>query len=38
MLAGMAYFALVFALGFVLGTVRTFVMKAAPDNGRLLGC
>jgi hypothetical protein len=37
MLAGMAYFALVFALGFVLGTARTFVLQAAPSHGRLLG-
>jgi hypothetical protein len=37
MLAGVAYFALVFALGFALGTVRTFVLQAAPSHGRLLG-
>ena len=37
MLAGLAYFALVFALGFLLGTVRTIFVKDAPSGGRLLG-
>jgi hypothetical protein len=36
-LAGIAYFALVFALGFLLGTVRTFFVRDAPSGGRLLG-
>lgn len=37
-LAGAAYFALVFALGFVLGTVRTIVVRDAPGgSGRLIG-
>jgi hypothetical protein len=35
--AGIAYFALVFALGFVLGTVRTLFIQHAPGGGRLLG-
>lgn len=34
---GVAYFALVFALGFLLGTVRTFFVQDAPGAGRLLG-
>jgi hypothetical protein len=33
--ASALYFGLVFALGFVLGTVRTLVLEAAPDFGRL---
>lgn len=37
MLAGAAYFALVFALGFALGTVRTIVVRDAPSGGRLIG-
>ncbi len=36
-LAGVAYFALVFALGFLLGTVRTFFVRDAPSGGRLIG-
>jgi hypothetical protein len=36
-LAGVAYFALVFTLGFVLGTVRTLFVQDAPSAGRLLG-
>lgn len=36
-LAGTAYFALVFALGFVLGTVRTIFVADAPGGGHLLG-
>jgi hypothetical protein len=35
--AGIVYFALVFALGFVLGTVRTLFVQDAPSGGRLLG-
>lgn len=36
-LAGTVYFALVFALGFLLGTVRTLFVQDAPGSGRLLG-
>jgi hypothetical protein len=36
-LAGLAYFALVFALGFLLGTARTLFVRDAPSDGRLLG-
>lgn len=36
-LAGIAYFALVFALGFLLGTVRTLFVQEAPSGGRLVG-
>jgi hypothetical protein len=36
-LAGIAYFALVFALGFLLGTVRTIFVQDAPSAIRLLG-
>lgn len=36
-LPGIAYFALVFALGFLLGTVRTLFVRDAPGAGRLLG-
>lgn len=35
--AGIVYFAMVFALGFVLGTVRTLFVQHAPSGGRLLG-
>ena len=35
--AGIAYFALVFALGFLLGTLRTIFVQDAPSMGRLLG-
>jgi hypothetical protein len=35
--AGASYFALVFALGFVLGTLRTLVVADAPGGSRLLG-
>jgi hypothetical protein len=35
--AGLVYFALVFALGFLLGTVRTIFVADAPGAGRLLG-
>lgn len=35
--AGIAYFALVFALGFALGTVRTLFVAHAPGAGRLVG-
>lgn len=37
MLPGIAYFALVFALGFLLGTLRTLFVRDAPGAGRLLG-
>jgi hypothetical protein len=37
LLAGIVYFAFVFALGFVLGTVRTLFVQDAPSAGRLLG-
>lgn len=36
-IAGVAYFALVFALGFLLGTVRTMFVHDAPGSGRLVG-
>jgi hypothetical protein len=36
-LAGIAYFSLVFALGFLLGTVRTIFVQDAPSAIRLLG-
>jgi hypothetical protein len=36
-LAGAYYCALVFALGFVLGTVRTLFVQDAPSGGRLTG-
>lgn len=35
--AGLTYFALVFALGFLLGTVRTLFVPDAPGQGRLVG-
>jgi hypothetical protein len=37
LLAGIVYFAFVFALGFVLGTVRTLFVQYFPSGGRLLG-
>jgi hypothetical protein len=37
LLPGIVYFALAFALGFLLGTVRTFFVQDAPSGGRLLG-
>jgi hypothetical protein len=37
LLAGLAYFALVFALGFLLGTARTLLVRDAAGDGRLLG-
>jgi hypothetical protein len=37
LIAGIVYFAMVFALGFVLGTVRTLFVANAPDGSRLLG-
>jgi hypothetical protein len=37
LLAGIVYFGLVFALGFVLGTVRTLFVQDAPSGGRLVG-
>lgn len=37
LIAGVAYFGMVFALGFVLGTVRTLFVADAPGGGRLLG-
>jgi hypothetical protein len=37
LLAGVIYFALVFALGFLLGTVRTLFVRDAPGDGRLIG-
>jgi hypothetical protein len=36
-MAGIAYFALVFALGFLLGTARTLFVQDAPSGGRLVG-
>lgn len=36
-LAGAAYFGIVFALGFLLGTLRTAFVHDAPAFGRLLG-
>jgi hypothetical protein len=36
-LAGIAYFALAFALGFVLGTARTIFIQNVPGASRLLG-
>lgn len=37
LVAGTVYFVLVFALGFVLGTVRTLFVQDAPSDGRLVG-
>ncbi len=36
-LPGVVYFALVFALGFLLGTLRAIFVRDAPGAGRLLG-
>lgn len=36
-LPGIAYFALVFTLGFLLGTLRTLLIHDAPSVGRLVG-
>lgn len=36
-LAGAVYFALVFALGFLLGVVRTFFVQGSAGNARLVG-
>ena len=36
-LPGLIYFVLVFALGFLLGIVRTLFLQAVPDAGRLTG-
>jgi hypothetical protein len=36
-LPGIAYFTLVFALGFLLGTVRTLLVGDGPDTWRLVG-
>lgn len=36
-LPGLTYFALVFALGFLLGTLRTILVPDAAGGGRLLG-
>jgi hypothetical protein len=35
--AGVAYFALVFALGFLLGTLRTLLVPEGSGSGRLVG-
>jgi hypothetical protein len=37
LLASAVYFALVFTLGFLLGTVRTLFVQDTPSAGRLLG-
>jgi hypothetical protein len=37
LLAGAVYFALVFTLGLLLGTVRTLFVQDTPSAGRLLG-
>lgn len=34
---GLIYFALIFALGFLLGVVRTLFLQAVPSAGRLMG-
>lgn len=37
LVAGFVYFTLVFALGFLLGTLRTLVVQSVPGDVRLIG-